>query len=173
MAKDIEMTASRRTRPRRSAATAYGFFHVFGKLTREAIAADIAAVDEGVALCVFCQFRGSYGRYPRRFSVRMADLFPDVIAVRPFWSSLDRRVFPVTERITEAHVRPRNLKTDWNIRATGLYAENGAYAHIGMEVITCRTGLGVLELAVLRPDVPVVLRYLNRQAAGPGSSGEG
>ena len=165
------MMASRRTRPRRSAATSRGF-HVFGRLTREAVAADIAAVDEGVALRVVCHFRSTYGRYPRRFSPRMADLSLEGIVVRPFWNSLNRRVFPIAEKITEAHVRPRNLKTDWNIRATGTYAENGAYTHIRMEVITCRTVHGILELAVVRPDMPVVLRYLNHQAAQLGSSGE-
>jgi hypothetical protein len=72
-----------------------------------------------------------------------------------------------TEDITEAHVRPRDLKTDWNIRATGAYAEGGSLSHIGMEVITCRTELGPIEFAVVRPDVPLMLHYLDLRKQVP------
>jgi hypothetical protein len=72
-------------------------------------------------------------------------------------------VLRITEDIVEAHVRPRIPRTDWNIRATGAYAEGGTLSHVGMEVITCRTGIGSIEFAVVRPDVPLMLHYLNHR----------
>src|SRR5215469_12928421 len=158
--------------PRRSAATARAF-RFTGKLTEAALAADIEAVNENVTLRLVCMFRADYGRYPRRFNPRMVDLSPDGIVVRPFWYSLRRRAFRVTEAISEAHVRPRNLKTDWNIRATGAYAEGGGLSHIGMEVITGRTDLGTIEFAIVRPDLPLMLHYLNRREQILGDYGSG
>lgn len=158
-----------RRRPRRSVGTARAF-RLFGNIAPEALASDLAAVDEGIALRIACVFRATYGRYPRRFAAHMADLSVDGIVVRPYWYSLDRRVFRVTEEIIEAHVRPRNARTDWNIRATGSYSANGSLAHIGMEVITCRTSLGIIELAVVRPDVPLVLHYLKSHAKTPNNN---
>lgn len=81
----------------------------------------------------------------------MLDLAPGGIVVRPYWSSLRRGAFRITGDTIEAHARPRNLKTDWNVRATGACAEGGALSHAGMEVITCRTEPGIIEFAVVRP----------------------
>jgi hypothetical protein len=148
--------------PRRSAGTARAF-RLAGKLTQAALAADVEAVKANVTLRLVCLFRADYGRYPRRFNPRMIDLTPDSIVVRPFWYSLRRRAFRVTEAISEAHVRPHNVKTDWNIRATGRYAADGALSHVGMEVITGRTDLGTIEFAIVRPDLPLMLHYLNHR----------
>jgi hypothetical protein len=134
-----------------------------GKLSQEALASDFEAVDANVTLRIVCLFRATYGDYPKRFTQRMLDLSPDGIAVRPFWYAPRRRIFRVAEDIIEAHVRPRDPKTDWNIRATGAYAEGTALSHIGMEVITCRTDLGTIEFAVIHPDVPLALHYLNHR----------
>jgi hypothetical protein len=158
--------------PRRSAGTARGF-RLVGKLTQAVLAADIEAVNEDITLRLVCLFRADYGRYPRRFNPRMIDLSPDGIVVRPFWYSLRRRPLRVTEAISEAHIRPRNLKTDWNIRAAGAYAEDGALSHIGMEVITGRTDLGTIEFAIVRPDLPLMLHYLNHRQQTVGDHGSG
>jgi hypothetical protein len=149
-------------RPRKSAGTARGF-RLIGRLSKDALADDIEAVDGNVALRIVSLFRATYGDYPKRFSQRILDLSPDGIVVRPYWFALRRTSFLVTEEIIEANVRPRDPKTDWNIRATGAYAEGGALSHIGMEVITCRTDLGSLEFAVIRPDVPLMLHYINHR----------
>lgn len=34
-------------------------------------------------------------------------------------------------------------------------------SHAGMEVITWRTEPGIIEFAVVRPDVPLILHYLD------------
>jgi hypothetical protein len=130
-------------------------------------------VDANVTLRLVCMFRADYGHYPRHFSQRMIDLAPDGIVVRPFWYALRRRALQVTEAISEARVRPRNPKADWNIRATGAYAEGGAFSNVGMEVITCRTDLGTIEFAIVRPDVPLMLHYLNHREQTLGDHGSG
>lgn len=79
----------------------------------------------------------------------------------------------MTEAISEAHVRPRDMKTDWNIRATGAYAEGGALSHVGMEVITGRTDLGTIEFAIVRPGLPLMLHYLNHKQQAVGDHGNG
>jgi hypothetical protein len=143
-------------------------FRVTGKATEAALAADLEAVDEDVAVRIIGFIRADYGRYPRNFlTPRMIDLYSDGIAARPFSATLSWRTFQVTEDITEARVRPRNPKTDWNIRGVGNYATGGSLSHLGTEVITCRTHLGMLEFAVLRLDVPLMLRYLNRRMQVP------
>jgi hypothetical protein len=162
-------------RPRRSAGTARAF-RLFGRLSHAALAADLEAVDANTALRLVCLLRADYGKYPHNFSQRMIDLFPDGIVVRPFLYTLRRQVFQIAEEIAESHVRPRNLKIDWNIRATGQYAEGGAFSNVGMEVVTCRTDLGIIEFAVVRPDVQLMLHYLERrrrasqEARGRGDS---
>ena len=158
-----EMGRVRNQRPRRSAGTARAF-RLVGRLTQAALAADLEAVDANVALRLVCAFRADYGNYPRHFGQRMVDLSPDGIVIRPFWYAVRRRALQVTEEILEPHVRSRNRKTDWNIRATGAYAEGGAFSNVGMEVITCRTDLGTIEFAVVRPDVPLMLHYLNHRS---------
>ena len=149
-------------RPRRSAGSSRSYRRT-GKLAEGALAADLDAVNANVALAVLGFIRADYGRYPRRFLVpRMIELYPDGIVARPFWSTLSWRAFEVTEDITQARVRPRDVKTDWNIRGTGNYAEDGSLSQQGMEVIACSTHRGTLELAVGRADVPLLLHYLNR-----------
>jgi hypothetical protein len=156
------MNSNQRSKPRKSAGTARAF-RLAGRLSQEALADDIEAVGANVTLRLVCLIRATYGSYPRRFSQRMIDLSPDGILILPYWYDPRRRMLRVTEEIIEAHVRPRNPKTDWNIRATGAYAEGGALSHIGMEVITCRTDLGSIEFAIIRPDVPLMLHYINHR----------
>jgi hypothetical protein len=127
------------------------------------MAADLEAVDANVTIRVNCVIRGTYGGYPRRFLIqRMADLTPDGILVRPYW--LIGRKFRVTEDILEAHVRPRNWRTDWNLRGgAGAYTADGGQSYLGMEVITCRTSGGIIEFAIPRADVPLMLHYISRR----------
>ena len=127
-----------------------------------ATAADIEAVERGEGRTVACMFRSTYGSYPRRFRQKMLDLTSDALVLRPFWYSLDRRRLTITERVLSAQVRPRNSRTDWNIRATGVYAPGSRLEWAGFEVVSCQTSAGTLEFAVPRPDVPLVLHVLHR-----------
>jgi len=147
---------------RMSAGTARGF-RLFGKLGPEQLAADLEAVDAGVTLRLSCSVRATYGDYPRGFRTQMLDLGPEGIVVRPYWFSLNRKVYRVREEMVEAAIRPRDIKTDWNLRATGAYGEDGYLSHIGSVVVSCRTGLGQIEFAVIRPDAPLMLHYLKRR----------
>jgi len=86
-----------------------------------ATVADIEAVDRGEGRTVACVFRGTYGIYPRRFKQKMLDLTTDALVLRPFWYNPNSKHLTITERVLSAQVRPRNRKTDWNIRATDVY----------------------------------------------------
>jgi len=122
--------------------------------------ADIEAVDGGDGRTVACMFRGTYGSYPRRFRQKMLDLTSDALVLRPHWHSLNRRQIAIREPVLSAQVRPRNFKTDWNIRATGMYAAGARLEWAGFEVVSCQTHLGILEFAIPRPDVQLVLHAL-------------
>lgn len=127
----------------------------------DAIAADMEALNKGQSRTVACLFRGTYGQYPKRFRQQMLDLLPGVPVVRPFWYAIRRERFRIEEPITSAHVRSRDPKTDRNVRATGIYATGKPLSWAGFVVVHCRTSLGVIDFAVPRPDVPLILHYFN------------
>jgi hypothetical protein len=133
---------------------------------------DIRAVDRGEVVTAFCAYRGTYGSYPRRFMGCWLDLAPDGPVIRPmlFLAFLWRRI-PVTEDIRSAQARP--FASQWeavNWRGSGAYAAGGALQQAGKVVISCRTSAGVLEFAVSRPDVQLVLHYFSRRPVGPATS---
>jgi hypothetical protein len=128
-----------------------------------AVSADIAAIDRGEGRKLACLLRGSYGAYPRRFRQQMLDLEPGGMVVRPFWYGFNRRRYRIEEQVTAAYVRPRDSRTDWNVRDGGAYAAGGRLEWAGFSVIHCRTPQGFIEFAVPRPDVPLVLHYLRRK----------
>lgn len=161
-------SSSQGTRPNRSAGTTYPIDVLRNRFrgpSRAAVDADIRAIDNGEARRIACQFRGTYGSYPRRFRQHMADLTPKGLVIQPFWYSRRRPIY-IEEQILSAEVRSRNLRTDWNVRTTGAYARGGILEWAGFEVIHCGTELGSIELAVPRPDVPLLLHYLNRLVTG-------
>ena len=125
-----------------------------------AIAADLAAIDRGVSRRVACLFRGDYAGCPRHFHRKMADLRPQALVLRPFWSSPARRSFEVADLVVSASVRSRDRGKDRNVPGTGMYGPGRAFGYAGSEVVACQTELGRFELAVPRPDVPLVLHYL-------------
>jgi hypothetical protein len=151
-------------RMRRSAGTVMPLALVRNRMRAPGLAAraaDIEAIDRGEGRTIACMFRGTYGTYPRRFKQKMLDLTRDALALRPFWFSLNRKHLTITERVLSAQVRPRNFKTDWNIKATGMYAPGSRLEWAGFEVISCQTSSGTLEFAVPRPDVPLVLHVFD------------
>jgi hypothetical protein len=135
----------------------------FRSPTKGATDADIAAVDRGEGRTVACFFRGQYGGCPRRFRRKMLDLTPDGLILRPFWSSPSRSRFRIKEAIVSAGVRQREGWTDLNVPMTGAYRQGGLFDYAGFETIHCETSEGVVELAVPRPDIPLVLHYLRRR----------
>lgn len=134
-----------------------------------AISRDLAAIDRGEGRLVACLLRGDYGSYPKRFHRKMANLRPEALILQPFWSSPDRRSFEVDEPVISARPRVRAQNTDWNVPGTGIYAQGRVYAHAGFEVVECQTELGKFELAVPRPDVPLVLHYLHTVRSRPAT----
>jgi hypothetical protein len=161
---------SRRRRPRLSVGSgtrSFGFKTGLQYPPQGRLDADIESVDTNVTIRVASLFRGTDDKYPNRFSQRLLDLTPEGIMVRPFWSSLNRRKFMIEEDIIDAHVRPRNFQTDWNVRSGGAYTSDGPLAAAGFDVITCRTTAGMVEFAVPRPDVPLMLHYITRRQSPP------
>jgi hypothetical protein len=152
-------------KPRRSAGTTTPFDVLargFRGPSRDTVATDLHVVDAGHTVRLVCLFRATCGDYPRRFRKELIDLTSDGIVFRPSWSSLRRATFRLSEVLLDAHVRPRDLKTDRNVKAAGIFAEGQPFSYAGFEVITCRTDRGVVEFAVPRPDVPLVLHYISR-----------
>lgn len=137
--------------------------------SKDAIAEDFKAIDEGRAIRMGCLFRATYGSYPKRFRQQSMRLTQDGLLFRPSPLSILRRSFWVREGIQEARVRSYVFKTDWNVRAKGNYAEGRPLAHLGFDIISCRTELGLVEFAVRRPDVPLVLYFIKKMKEGRNS----
>jgi hypothetical protein len=95
----------------------------------------------------------------------MLDLTADGLIFRPFWSSPSRARFRIEAgEVTSAQLQPSGHRTGLNVPTTGVYQRGGIFDYAGFEVIQCETTRGPLELAVPRPDVPLVLHYLHRAA---------
>lgn len=126
-------------------------------------------MDRGEVVTVLCAYRGTYGDCPKRFMACWLDLDPDGPVIRPmlFLSFLWKRI-RVSGQIEDAWVAP--FANEWealNWRGSGMYATGGVLEQAGKMVISCRTSAGVLEFAVSRPDVPLVLHYLSHQTGDP------
>ncbi|HEV2373271.1 MAG TPA: hypothetical protein VGS19_13995 [Streptosporangiaceae bacterium] len=141
----------------------------------KATASDIAAVDSGEGRTVYCSFRGLYGSFPRRFRGYFLDLTADGPVLRPFlgFSFLWRRI-PIHAHVVSAKIRPfKDGREALDLMSTGQYAPGGKLEWAGSEIISCRTTEGVLEFAVKRPDVPLVLHYLDRLSQRDNAVDEG
>jgi hypothetical protein len=141
-----------------------------GSAPGAAVAGDLAAIDRGEGRPVACLFRGDYAGYPRRFHRKMACLLPQALVLRPFWSSPDRRSFQVDEPVVSAGPRPREPGTDWNVPGTGVARAGPGIWSRRFDVVQCLTERGRFELAVPRPDVPLVLHYLRTVRSRPRST---
>lgn len=161
---------SDRRQPRQAAGTGSAL-DVLGRGFRgpspDASAADIQAIDEGTIVWMSCSVRATYGGYPRRFRQRTLHLTAEGMMLRPLWYSVPRTTFRITDTILDSGPRPHDIKTDWNLKSTGRYGERGQFSFAGFVVIACRTERGTIELAVPRPDVPLLLHYLHRANPGP------
>jgi hypothetical protein len=138
-----------------------------------ALAADLAAIDRGDGRTLACLYRGAVEGMPRRFRRKMLDLTADGLVFRPFWSSPSRSRFGIdASEVTSAHLRPPHHRSDLNVPATGVYQRGGIFDYAGFEIIQCQTTRGQLELAVPRPDVPLVLHYLHRTGGAATADGD-
>lgn len=148
-----------RPRIRRSAGTATPFDVIrrgFRPPGKGAVSGDISAIDRGEPRVLACLYRGTLGGSPRRFRRKMVELHPDVLVFRPFWSSPSRTRFRIQrgDILSADPARPD--------RATAMYSPGaGTFDYAAFDVITCHLAGGNLDLAVPRPDVPLVLHYLN------------
>jgi hypothetical protein len=96
----------------------------------------------------------------------MLDLTPDGPVIRPllFLRFLRQRI-PVPEQVISARVRPfENQREAFKLLGAGQYAPGGVLEQSGSVVISCQTSGGLLEFAVRRPDVALMLHFLNRMA---------
>ena len=94
----------------------------------------------------------------------MLDLTPEGLTLRPFWSSPSRTRFLIEEQIMSAHQRVSGIAGDARVLAA-IQPQGGPLDYAGFDIIQCETTRGQLELAVPRPDVPLVLHFLHRTAA--------
>lgn len=141
--------------------------------SKAALAADIAAVDRGEGRTLACLFRGFYGKYPRRYGRKMLDLAPDALLIRPFWSSPIRSTFRIPrEDITSAHPRPSRVAGSGKVMDDGIYPAGAVFSWAAFVVIICETAEGRLELGVPRPDVPLMLHYLDSRPVPPADGSE-
>ncbi|HEX6518867.1 MAG TPA: hypothetical protein VF070_02480 [Streptosporangiaceae bacterium] len=98
----------------------------------------------------------------------MLDLAPDVLVIRPFWSSPSRTKFRIPrEEIKAAYMRPPRLSESGKVLDGGIYPAGAVFEWAAFVVIICELADGKLELGVPRPDVPLVLHYLNSRAPAP------
>lgn len=161
---------SRRQRSRRSAGTVMPWDLGRNRMRgpdAAALAADMEAIDRGESRTLFCSFRGLYGSYPGKFRGYLVDLTRDGIILRPLLGlQFLRRQSQVREVVLSAWERPfADVHEARQLQATGLYGPGGALEWAGSSVVSCRTSEGVLEFAVRRPDVQLLLRYLSVLAA--------
>jgi hypothetical protein len=94
----------------------------------------------------------------------MLDLTPQGPVVRPILllSFLWRRI-PITDQVISVRVRPfENEREARKLLSSGQYAPGGVLQQAGSDVVACQTSHGVLEFAVRRPDVPLMLHFFNR-----------
>jgi hypothetical protein len=124
--------------------------------------ADISAIENGEARAAICQFRASYGDYPKKFVAYYIDMNESTITLRPFaLSRLWAHKIEIKEPILSAQVRAfRDRREAVEHLGTGQYKADGRLSWAGQEIVTCQTREGTLEFSVKRPDVPLFLRYI-------------
>lgn len=167
--------APRRRRSTGSVFTPRDMLTVYREKPRAASqAADIAAVDRGQVVTVFCAYRSVRGEHLKRFRPCWLDLTPTGAVIRPLFllQSVWRRI-PVADEIVSCGIRP--FKNQWEAmrtQATGRYAPGQSLEQAGSVIVECQTSGGVLEFAVHRPDAGLVLHYFGRLAEEAGRSGQ-
>jgi hypothetical protein len=158
-----------------TAVTARDVLRTGKRRSREAASvADIAAIDRGEGRTVFCYYRGLYGSYPTRFVGCWLDLTPDGPVIRPmlFLRFLRQRIH-ISEPVVGARVRPfDNQREAFQLAGAGQYASGGLLEQSGSVVISCQTSGGLLEFAVRRPDVDLVLHFFDRLVQRGAASAE-
>jgi hypothetical protein len=158
-----------RKRLQRSSGTAVApgdLLRTYRRRSRDAAsAADIAAIDAGEGRTLFCYYRGLFGSYPRRFAGCMLDLTRDGAVIRPLLILRRWQRIAISEQVTGAWVRPFDDKREaFRLGGAGQYAPGGLLQQSGSVVICCQTPGGLLEFAVRRPDVDLVLHFFDRLA---------
>jgi hypothetical protein len=120
---------------------------------------------------VVCWFRGLYGNYRRKFYPYFLDLAPGGLVLRKgllFW---ERQRIPITEGLVSASLRPpASPQEARRVEANGTpYGSGGPMDVVGNQIIRCKTTEGILEFAIQRTDVPLLLHYITAHALRPDS----
>ena len=149
-----------------TAITAKDVLREYRRGSREAAsAADVAAIDQGEGRTLLCSYRGLYGSYPRRFAGCMLDLTLEGPLIRPLLILKRWQRIPISEQMIWARVRRfDNQREAFKLGGAGQYAPGGLLQQSGSVVICCQTSGGLLEFAVRRPDVDLVLHFFDRLA---------
>lgn len=145
----------RERRFKRSAGTVYGPMGalrvIIAPWRRSAISSDINAIDQGDGRKILCWFRGLYGDYPHNFRQYFMDLSLDGMILRKYVLFTERqRILIADELLSARERRPLDFAEVWKL-GTDLNA-----------IIVCTTPLGILEFALKRTDVPLLLHYIDR-----------
>src|SRR5579864_760419 len=114
--------------------------------SEEAVQKDLEETRRGVGRTVSCALRGSAKPYPKRFKHGMIDLIRGRPTWRPYWWSINRNVIVVQEEVSDLKARPRNPRTDWNIKSAGAQRPEGFLWWSGFSVLVCTTDRGWFEL---------------------------
>jgi hypothetical protein len=84
-----------------------------------------------------------------------------------------RQRIPISEPVVGARVRPfDNQRQAFQLAGAGQFATGGLLEQSGSVVISCETSDGLLEFAVRRPDVDLVLHFFDRLAQRGAVSAE-
>jgi hypothetical protein len=79
----------------------------------------------------------------------------------PPWT---KRQVSIGEQFISASVRPfADKKEAWQLLATGQFAPEGRLEWAGTSIISCQTSQWVVAFAVKRPDVPLMLHFIDNQ----------
>ena len=135
-------------------------------------AADLAALDKGEVRTVMCWFRGLYGTYNRKWHIYVLVLTPEEPLLRKSVPFRRQVRIVITESLVSAWLRPpETLREGRRVGASGQYAPGGSLEHVGHQIVCCKTTEGILEFAVRRIDVPLLLQYITMKATKADSIG--
>jgi hypothetical protein len=126
-------------------------------------AADMAALNRGESRTIICSRLAEYGDHPKRLRGGYLDLTPQGPVLRPgLIPRLWRRPFLVTDELLSAEVRPftsENEAFKWG--SSGLRSpDDGLLGWAAFVPVRCQTSRGILEVGVMKADVPLFLHYV-------------
>ena len=131
----------------------------------------MAAIDRGETRSVICRYRGLYGNYSRKWLIFFLDLAPAELVLHHYVLFRGRVRIPITEALISASLRPpASPQEARHIGASGQYAPGGSMELVGQQIVSCKTTGGIIEFAVRRTDVALLLHYVTKHATKADAS---